>query len=298
MMMKIDALSFSFAGDKYLGRSYDEIDCQAFVEKCMADVGYYRDLGGSNSWFRECIRNGWTGTPEACVREFGIVPKGALLFILEDVGPKTPGKFRDDGIGDATHMGIVTGRGDGAIHSSSSRGKVATSKFNGKTIPNGGWNRIGLLLVFDYGNSVNWILEHGEQKPGEAEGGNTAMNGTVVAENGGTVKLRQKPSTNCPYYWDIKVGSRLTIVEKGETWSKCIAGGLTGWMKNEFIQFDDEQDPEPADPGQEDDFGPGDVEDGGTVEIRLTVRRKDMATLLRIADSISWQLVQIMGGQG
>ena len=31
--MKISGLEFSKAGDKYLGRSYQEMDCQAFVEK-------------------------------------------------------------------------------------------------------------------------------------------------------------------------------------------------------------------------------------------------------------------------
>ena len=149
--MKISGLEFSKAGDKYLGRSYQEMDCQAFVEKCMADVGYRRDLGGSNSWYRECMKHGWVGSPEECAKEFGSVPKGALLFILEAVGPKTPAKYRNDGIGDVTHMGIVTGRGDGAIHSSQSRGGVVTSKFMGKTIPNGGWNRVGLLEEFEYG---------------------------------------------------------------------------------------------------------------------------------------------------
>ena len=158
--MKISAIDFSLAGDKYLGRSYEEMDCQAFVEKCMADVGLRMDLGGSNSWYRECGKHGWVGTPEECVKEFGSVPKGALLFILEPVGPKTPAKFRNDGIGDVTHMGIVTGRGDGAIHSSSSRGCVATSKFKGKTIPNGGWNRVGLYDKFDYGTTANWVLDH------------------------------------------------------------------------------------------------------------------------------------------
>ena len=131
-----------------------------FIEKCMADVGYPRDLGGSNRWYRECLKNGWTGTPEECMKQFGSVSKGALLFILEPIGPKTPAKFHNDDIGDAAHMGIVTGRNEGAIHSSSSRGCVATSKFKGKTIPNGGWNRIGLLSVFDYGTTVNWVLDH------------------------------------------------------------------------------------------------------------------------------------------
>ena len=126
--MKIDALSFSWAGDKYLGRSYKEMDCQAFVEQCMADSGLRMDLGGSNSWYREIRKNGWVGTPEECRKIFGEIPKGALLFILENVGPKTPEKFRNDGIGDATHMGIKTGRGKGAIHSSSSRGGVAESE--------------------------------------------------------------------------------------------------------------------------------------------------------------------------
>jgi len=151
IVLKISGLEFSKAGDKYLGRKYEEMDCQGFVERCMADVGYPRDLGGSNSWYRECMKNGWVGSPEECAKEFGSVPKGALLFILEAVSVSTSAKFRNDGVGDATHMGIVTGRGDGAIHSSKSRGGVVTSKFKGKTIPNGGWNRVGLLDVFDYG---------------------------------------------------------------------------------------------------------------------------------------------------
>ena len=51
--MKISALEFSLAGDKYFGRKYEEMDCQAFVEKCMADVGLRMDLGGSNSCCRK-----------------------------------------------------------------------------------------------------------------------------------------------------------------------------------------------------------------------------------------------------
>ena len=170
--MRYRAEEFSRAGDQFLGRSYEEMDCQALVERMMAAVGYKRDLGGSNSWYRECIKNGWTGTPEECLREFGSVPKGALLFIREDVSASTPGKFRSDGIGDITHMGVKTGRGDGAIHSSRSRGCVCTSKFRDRTIPNGGWNRVGLLNVFSYGKTVDWVLEHGgaEQGDGRNEG--------------------------------------------------------------------------------------------------------------------------------
>ena len=86
------------------------------------------------------------------------------------------------------------------------------------------------------------------------------MKGTVTAKSGSTVKLRQKPSTDCSIYWDIPVGTEMEIVDQRENWSKCISGGLTGWMKNEFIQMEGEEDltiaPEPSvseDPSQFED---------------------------------------------
>ena len=241
--MKISAIDFSLAGDKYLGRSYEEMDCQVFVEKCMADVGYRRDLGGSNSWYRECRSHGWVGSPEECVKEFGSVPKGALLFILESVGPKTPGKFRDDGVGDATHMGIVTGRGDGAIHSSKSRGGVVTSKFKGKTIPNGGWNRVGLLPVFDYGvgRSLRFGRDDTEGSRDDTEGGRDdkeeRMTGIVTAETGQTVNLRKTKGGKLVER--IPIGTEVEILDYGPEWCKIKAGKYTGWMMTRFIKEED-----------------------------------------------------------
>ena len=82
------------------------------------------------------------------------------------------------------------------------------------------------------------------------------MKGTVTAKSGSTVKLRQKPGTDCTIYWNIPVGTEMEIVDQRENWSKCICGGLTGWMKNEFIRTGGEEDlpvaPEPSvseDPG-------------------------------------------------
>ena len=297
--MKYSAEEFSKAGDAYLGRSYKEMDCQEFVERCMRDVGLKMNLAGSNAWFREVTKNGWTGTPEECVKVFGCVPKGALLFILKSDG-KEPAKYKADGIGNASHIGIKTGRGDGAIHSSSSRGCVAASVFKDKTIRNGGWNRVGLYDKFDYGKSVNWVLEHvgiGENPAGaDPAEGVEKMQGKVIAENGGSVKLRQRPSSNCGTYWDIPVGTELEILERGETWSHCVAAGRVGWMKNEFVQVEGAEAP---DPEPDDDFGPGDLEpDGETVEIRISVKKEEAAALLKLMDSISWQLTQIVGGLG
>ena len=186
--MKPNGKALALAGDVYLGRSYSEMDCQAFAERCLRDIGINMNLAGSNAWYRKMT---WTGTPEECRKQFGSVPSGAFLFILEQDG-KEPAKYRKDGIGNASHMGIKTGRtqeqmlkdgleriagrygkdntgkkaaqyefrkkvgfGNGAVHSSKSRGCVATSRFADRTIRNGGWNRVGLWDRIDYGEKIN-----------------------------------------------------------------------------------------------------------------------------------------------
>jgi len=194
---------------------------------------------------RECMKNGWVRSPEECSKEFGSVPKGALLFILEPVGAKTTAKFRNDGIGDVTHMGIVTGRGDGAIHSSKSWGGVATSKFKGKTIPNGGWNRVGLLDVFDYGTDKSqwtYLADSSETsqtsyvpvtRPSDKleEQEKRTMKVIIQAENGRAVKLRQGKDPKKKEYsvWEeYPSGTKDEVLKHGETWSRIRVGNRTG----------------------------------------------------------------------
>ena len=255
MTMKIDAVSFSFAGDKYLGRSYSEMDCQAFVERCMKDCGLHEDLAGSNAWYRQVMRNGWVGSPEECMKLFGQIPKGALLFILKQDG-KEPSKYQGDGIGNASHIGICIQRHDGAINSSSSKGCVCYSKFQNKSI-NGGWNRIGLYNKFDYGKSINWYLDHGGiGEPPKEEG--TPMQGTVTAPSGGTVNLRETPDGDLVDR--IPIGSTATIIEYGPEWCRVDAGGKTGWMMTQFIDIQGEVVPGEDEPGEDpDEYQPGDM---------------------------------------
>jgi len=274
------AEQLSTAGDKYLGRSYSEMDCQAFVERCMADVGYRRDLPGSNAWYREMD---WVGSPEDCVREFGIVPKGAFLFILKQDG-KEPEKYKKDGIGNASHIGLVTHRNDGAIHSSSSKGCVCTSAFRDKTVPNGGWNRVGLLRVFDYGKSVNWVLEHGQTPadPGEEE---TPMQGKVTAQSGSTVNLRTKPSTSAALVDRIPVGTPVTVTEYGPDWCYVETMGKSGYMMTEFIEFDGEVVPGGDDPVEPDPDG----------YVQLKVRYDDLAAAYPFLKSVCDQILEQIG---
>ena len=296
--MKISAIDFSLVGDKYLGRSYEEMDCQAFVERCMADVGLRMDLGGSNSWYRECMKHGWTGTPKECVKKFGSVPKGALLFILEPVSAKTPAKFRNDGIGDATHMGIVTGCGEGAIHSSRSRGCVAISRFKGKTITNGGWNRVGLLDRFDYGKTVTWVLEHmgiGEAPKEKSVQEESLMNVIIQAENGGPVKLRQSCDPKRKEYavWEeYPPGTQAEVLKSGETWSQIRIGNRTGWMMSRFLVADDSIVPvEPAE-NVSVETATHFVEQQGIEKTALFFSVEELAMILPVLQSAAEQIVQ------
>ena len=179
--MKASAEEFSAVGFAFVGRSYEDMDCQEFVERCMESVGIKKDLKGSNAWFRAMT---WTGSPEECLRKFGSIPRGALLFIHAfDGGERKRGYV--DGRGNASHIGIKTGTGEGALHSSESRGGVCESKFRDKTIKNGGWNMVGLWADgFTYGEKIDRILagsSYAEDIPKPDAGGEveTMYNATV-----------------------------------------------------------------------------------------------------------------------
>ena len=132
------------------GITYEEMDCQELVEHCLRQVGIKADWKGSNHMFRDMA---WVGTPEECRDRYGCIPVGAWLFIWADDGGEISRGYRD-GLGNASHVGVYTGQGKGAVHSSSSRGCVCESAFSGKTIRNGGWNRVGLCRLLDYGLTV------------------------------------------------------------------------------------------------------------------------------------------------
>jgi len=228
----------------------------------------------------------WVGSPEDCVREFGIVPNGAFLFILEHDG-KEPEKYKKDGIGNASHIGLKTGRGDGAIHSSHSKGCVCTSTFKDKTIPNGGWNRVGLLKVFDYGKSVNWVLEHGQTPadPGKEE---TPMQGKVVATSGSTVNLRTKPSTSAALVDRIPIGTDVDIIEYGTDWCLVEALGKTGYMMTQFIELEGGE----IVPG-EDDTAPAEPDPDGYIQLKF--RYDDLAAAYPFIKAACDQILEQIG---
>ena len=251
-MGKVSAELFSLTGDQYLGREYknNNFDCQDFVEQVMHRLGIPDNLPGSNAWYRKMT---WVGTPRECIMKFGSIPKGALLFILQNDG-KEPEKYRSDGIGNASHIGIKTGSsgadmvkraseygvadaarynfGDGAIHSSSSRGHVVTSKFADREI-SGGWNRIGLWDRFDYGERINKLLT------GKSESEKEGVSIVVEEEAkviGGSLNLRASASTDARKIISIPNGCTVTVIEKtNDEWWKVKFNSYTGYVRNEYL---------------------------------------------------------------
>ena len=208
------------------------MDCQEFVERTMQTVGIKADLPGSNAWYRKMT---WTGTPSECREKFCIIPKGALLFILTHDG-REPEKYQTDGIGNASHIGIYTARGKGAIHSSSSRGMVCESAFEGKAI-SGGWNRVGLWDRFTYGATIDAILSGDpSQNNKDIEVVLHMTQAIVKTENGNGVNFRSKKSTDGGFLARIPEGSVLTVEESDGTWSSVIWNGKTGYVMSRFIE--------------------------------------------------------------
>ena len=240
--MNASATALIRAAPKFLGVPYSTLDCQALVEKCLSEIGIRENLSGSNAWFRHMT---WTGTPEECKRSFGRIPPGAFLFILEHDG-KEPEKYKTDGIGNASHIGIYTGMtgaemcdiaisdgivdaerynfGNGAIHSSQSRGCVCTSKFTGKTI-NGGWNRVGLWDKLSYDIDI----------PGEPTEEVKPMTATVNGPNGETVFLRTKPSSQASWICRVPTGAEVETGENKNGWTAVTYDGQKGYMMSKYL---------------------------------------------------------------
>lgn len=242
----IDGKQLGAVGFSKLGTPYSEMDCQAFVEWCLKQCGLDKNLAGSNTWFREIRSHGRVLTPEECVRELGCVPAGAFLFILQHDGGE-PAKYKPDGLGNASHIGLVTGKGEGAIHSSASRGCVAESKFKGKTI-SGGWNMVGLYDQVKYDFTQGGGPDPGEDpEPAapdpqqEPELLPDPVQAVVVSANNGPVNTRKGPGKKYAqsYAGKLPVGTRVEILETRGEWSQIRVreGGVQRvcWMMSEFL---------------------------------------------------------------
>lgn len=164
-----------------VGYTYDEMDCQAFIEHCARQAGGAMDYLGTNDMAR---RAAWLGTLSQAQAEGRLVP-GAGLLIREETEENLPARYASGGLGDFSHAGLYVGpdaltdtdktgrmRSCDAVHSSATMGRVA-----GSTLQNG-WTHVLWFPEIDYGASGG--------TGNAAAGAGTTVTGATGAGTGGT----------------------------------------------------------------------------------------------------------------
>ena len=81
--------------------------------------------------------------------------------------------------------------------------------------------------------NANYLTITGSITGGQVDENTAAV---VTSQNGKPVRLRSGPSVNYSIIASYKVGTPLTVLSTGESWSKIRINGRTGYMMNEFIQ--------------------------------------------------------------
>ena len=137
--------------DKY---TYSQLDCQAFVEAVLKDIGIRKLDGsvynwrGSNSMYRTYFS--WRGSVDECIAAFGSVPLGAFVYIWDPTGETEVGYT--DGLGNAKHVGIYCGNDivrDSTRSTKTKRNGVGTRSMSG-------FNKVTLFSGLDYNLSTDY----------------------------------------------------------------------------------------------------------------------------------------------
>ena len=128
--------------------TYSHLDCQAFVEAVLKEVGIRKKDGtvfnwkGSNSMYRNYYY--WRGTISECIKKYGSIPLGAFVYIRKDSGDNY-----NDGLGNFSHVGLYVGNDkvrDSTRSTKTGRDGVGTRSISGFT-------HVSLLSGVDYANS-------------------------------------------------------------------------------------------------------------------------------------------------
>ena len=176
----------------HVGYTYDELDCQAFVEHCVRQAGGRMDYLGTNDMAR---RAAWLGTLDEARAQGRLVP-GAGLLIREATEANLPARYAGDGLGDFSHVGLYVGenaltdtdkngrrRACDAVHSSATMGRVA-----GSTLQNG-WTHALWFSEIDYAVTAGAGVggtNAGAGISGTGTGTNTGGTNTGVTGSAGT----------------------------------------------------------------------------------------------------------------
>ena len=245
-----------------VGYTYDEMDCQAFIEHCARQAGGRMDYLGTNDMAR---RAAWLGTLSQARAEGRLTP-GAGLLIREETDANLPARYAGDGLGDFSHVGLYVGEGAlndtdkngrrracDAVHSSATMGRVA-----GTTLQNG-WTHAMWFSEIDYGEGdggTGATATGATATPGATGTGATgattpaqgltagavsAVYATVAPPDGNPVKLRKSASREETLYWLVGAGARVEVERTRDGWSLIRAICTDGrtrraWMMDRYLR--------------------------------------------------------------
>ncbi len=236
----------------HAGYTYDEMDCQAFVEHCARQAGGAMDYLGTNDMAR---RAAWLGTLAQARAQGRLVP-GAGLLIREETDANLPARYAGDGLGDFSHVGLYVGenaltdvdkngnaRSCDVVHSSATMGRVA-----GSTLQNG-WTHAMWFSEIDYGNEAGLGVDQGADSGDVADGGTSVGDGLtagapaagaeryamVVSPDGGPVKLRKSASAEETLYWLVNAGARVLVERERDGWTLITAICTDGHTRRAYM---------------------------------------------------------------
>lgn len=142
---------------KYDGLTYEQADCQKFVEMVLIDCDVKRpdgkpyDWKGSNSMWRNALA--WKGTIDECIAKYGDIPLGAWVFIVKHDGGEVERGYHDNE-GNAKHVGIYVG----GIHTDKEvRDSTETRTRDGVGYrPLEGFNMVGIPKMLLFPNYIEY----------------------------------------------------------------------------------------------------------------------------------------------
>ena len=237
----------------HVGYTYEDMDCQAFIEHCARQAGGSMDYSGSNDMSR---RAAWLGTLAQARAQGRLVP-GAGVLIREETEENLPARYAGDGLGDFSHVGLYVGEGAltdtdkngrmrscDVVHSSATMGRVA-----GSTLANG-WTHVLWFPEIDYGNEAGLGVDQGAGiDQGVDDGGTSVGDGLtagapaagaeryamVVSPDGGPVKLRKSASAEETLYWLVNAGARVQVERERDGWALIRAICTDGYTRRAYM---------------------------------------------------------------
>lgn len=149
-------------------------------------------------------------------------PPGATYYDLPDRYKPGGAKYNGD-LNDYYHVGVVTSVNPLVITHCTSPGPIARDTKKGK------WCYGGRLKDVNYGTQKT---ESVVKSMVILQGGNVTL----------PINFRRSESTSSALIASIPQGSKVELVEQGETWSKVVYDGKTGYVLSKFIQTQGEED--------------------------------------------------------